>query len=141
MSRLKGACIFGQSGGPTSVINASAAGVIEEALKSEDITAVYGAAHGIKGILDDRLYDMSKEDPYQLTLLKTTPSSALGSVRYKLKNPKEDETDYKRILEIFKKYNIRYFFYNGGNDSMDQGRKHSVPLRDKYNVAREVGAD
>ena len=95
MSRLEGACIFGQSGGPTSVINSSAAGVIQEALKQDCITAVYGAAHGIKGILEENFYDMSKEDPYELDLLKTTPSSALGSVRYKLKDAEEDETDYK----------------------------------------------
>lgn len=125
MSELKGACIFGQSGGPTSVINASAAGVIQEALKQSCITGVYGAAHGIRGILDDKLYDMSKEDAKELDLLKTTPSSALGSVRYKLKDADADETDYKRILEIFKKYNVRYFFYNGGNDSMDTCNKIS----------------
>jgi len=119
MSKLQGACMFGQSGGPTAVINASAAGVIQEALKHNCITDVYGAAHGIKGILDEKFYDMKKEDPYELELLKTTPSSALGSVRYKLKKAEEDETDYKKILEVFKKYNIRYFFYNGGNDSMD----------------------
>ena len=125
MSQLKGACIFGQSGGPTSVINASAAGVIQEALKQDCITGVYGAAHGIKGVLDEKLYDMSKEDQAELNLLKTTPSSALGSVRYKLKKAEEDETDYKRLLEVFKKYNIRYFFYNGGNDSMDTCNKVS----------------
>ena len=125
MSELKGAAIFGQSGGPTSVINASAAGVFQEALKQGAITAVYGAAHGIKGILDEKFYDMSKEDPYELELLKTTPSSALGSVRYKLKSADEDDTDYKRLLEVFRKFNIRYFFYNGGNDSMDTCNKIS----------------
>src|SRR6516165_5655333 len=114
MSELKGACIFGQSGGPTSVINASATGVFQEALKQDCITAVYGAAHGIKGILDEKFYDMSKEDPRELEIMKTTPSSALGSVRYKLKKAEDDETDYKRLLEVFKKYDIRYFFYNGG---------------------------
>ena len=116
MSKLTGACIFGQSGGPTSVINASASGVIQEALKQDCITEVYGAAHGIRGILEENFYDMSKEDKYELDLLKTTPSSALGSVRYKLADADEDDTDYKRLLEVFKKYNIRYFFYNGGND-------------------------
>ena len=119
MSELKGAAIFGQSGGPTSVINASAAGVFITALQQPCITKVYGAAHGIKGILDEVFYDMAKEDPYELELLKTTPSSALGSVRYKLKDADVDDTDYKRLLEVFKKYDIRYFFYNGGNDSMD----------------------
>jgi len=125
MVKFEGACIFGQSGGPTSAINASAAGVIQEALKQESITAVYGAAHGIKGILNEQFYDMSKENNEELNLLKTTPSSALGSVRYKLKDSSVDDTDYKKLLEVFKKYNIRYFFYNGGNDSMDTCNKIS----------------
>lgn len=125
MKNLKGAAILGQSGGPTSVINASAAGVFIEALKQENITAVYGAAHGIKGILDENFYDISKEDLYELELLKNTPSSSIGSVRYKLKPLKKDPSDYERLLEVFKKYNIRYFFYNGGNDSMDTCNKIS----------------
>jgi 6-phosphofructokinase len=125
MSELRGACIIGQSGGPTTVINASAYGAIRTALDSGVITRVLGAAHGIKGVLDDVLYDMSKEDPVELERMKYTPSSALGSCRYKLADPDEDDTDYKRILEIFKKYNVRYFFYNGGNDSMDTCNKIS----------------
>src|SRR5690554_1117565 len=128
MKNLKGACMFGQSGGPTAVINASAAGVFTEALKQKNITAVYGAAHGIKGVIDEMFYDISKEDEKELMLLKNTPSSALGSVRYKLKDVKEDDTDYKRLLQVFKKYNIRYFFYNGGNDSMDTCNKVSKYL-------------
>ena len=122
---LSGACIFGQSGGPTSVINASAYGVFSAALENPNITTVYGAAHGIKGVLDDQLYVIDQEDPAELALLPYTPSSAMGSVRYKLKDPEVDDTDYKRILEIFKKYNVRYFFYNGGNDSMDTCSKVS----------------
>jgi len=125
MAQLRGACIFGQSGGPTSVINASAAGVFQEALKQDCITAVYGAAHGIKGILEENFYDISKEDDFELNLLKTTPSSALGSVRYKLKKVEDSEVDYIRMLEVFKKYDIRFFFYNGGNDSMDTCNKIS----------------
>ena len=125
MSQLKGACIIGQSGGPTSVINASAYGAIKTALESDCITKVLGARHGIKGVLDDDLIDMGKEDPKELEMMKFTPSSALGSCRYKLKDPDEDDTDYKRILEIFKKYDVRYFFYNGGNDSMDTCNKIS----------------
>ncbi len=125
MKGLKGALVFAQSGGPTSVINASAAGVFIEGLKSKQITAVYGAAHGIRGILEEEFYDMSKEDVKELMLLKNTPSSALGSVRYKLKDANVDDTDYKRLLEVFKKYNVRYFFYNGGNDSMDTCNKIS----------------
>jgi len=116
---LKGSCIIGQSGGPTAVINASAYGVIRTALDSDCITRVYGAAHGIRGVLDDKLYIMDEEDPRELELLKNTPSSEFGSVRYKIADPAKDDRDYKRILETFKKYNVRYFFYNGGNDSMD----------------------
>ncbi len=125
MEKLTGACIIGQSGGPTAVINASAQGVIQTALKADCITRVLGAAHGIKGVLEDKLYDMSQEDPAELDILKYTPSSALGSCRYKLADPDKDDTDYKRILEIFQKYNVRYFFYNGGNDSMDTCNKIS----------------
>lgn len=128
MKNLKGACIFGQSGGPTSVINASAAGVFLEALEHEEITGIYGAEHGIRGILEEKFFDMRKEDVQELLYLKNTPSSALGSVRYKLKDVNVDDTDYKRILEVFKKYNIRYFFYNGGNDSMDTCNKISKYL-------------
>ena len=125
MKELKGACIIGQSGGPTSVINASAYGVIDTALKSGVITQVLGAEHGIKGVLSDRLFDMGLEDPEELRLLKYTPSSALGSCRYKIADPEVDDTDYRRILEVFKKHNVRYFFYNGGNDSMDTCNKIS----------------
>ena len=139
MSELKGAVIFGQSGGPTSVINSSAAGVFVEALKHDCITAVYGAAHGIKGILNEDFYDMSKEDPEELMLLKTTPSSALGSVRYKLADSDVDETDYVRLLEVFKKYNIRYFFYNGGNDSMDTCNKVSKYMKKVGYDCRVIG--
>lgn len=139
MSELRGACIFGQSGGPTCVINASAAGVFQEALKQDCITAVYGAAHGIRGILDEVLYDMSKEDTSELELLKTTPSSALGSVRYKLKDVSEDETDYKRLLEVFKKFDVRYFFYNGGNDSMDTCNKISKYMQKVGYECRVMG--
>ncbi len=120
---LVGAAIIGQSGGPSAVINASAYGVIKTALESESITTVYGAFHGIVGVLNDRLMIMDKEDPKELEKMLYTPSSALGSCRYKIADPDADDTDYKRILEIFKKYNVRYFFYNGGNDSMDTCNK------------------
>ena len=128
MKNLVGACMFGQSGGPTSVINSSAAGVFIEALAQKNITKVYGAANGIQGILTENFYDIGQEDEKELYLMKNTPSSALGSVRYKLKSADVDDTDYKRILEVFKKYNIRYFFYNGGNDSMDTCNKISKYL-------------
>jgi 6-phosphofructokinase 1 len=125
MKNLVGAALLGQSGGPTSVINSSAAGVFTEALKQENITAVYGAVHGIKGVLNEDFYDIGQEDLEELMRLKHTPSSAIGSVRYKLKDPKKDPSEYERLLEVFKKYNIRYFFYNGGNDSMDTCNKIS----------------
>ena len=135
MSILKGAAVIGQSGGPSAVINASAYGAIKAALDSDVITNVYGMCNGIQGILNDNLIDMGKEDPAELELMKFTPSSALGSCRYKLKDPDVDETDYIRILEIFKKYDIHYFFYNGGNDSMDTCNKISkFMLRNGYEV-------
>lgn len=122
---LVGSVIIGQSGGPSAVINASAYGVIKTALENENITKVYGAFHGIKGVLNDQLMIMDEEDPKELENLLYTPSSALGSCRYKIADPDVDDTDYKRILEIFQKYNVRYFFYNGGNDSMDTCNKIS----------------
>ena len=139
MSELKGACIFGQSGGPTAVINASAAGVFQEALTQPAITAVYGAAHGIRGMLDEVFYDMSREEPEELQLLCTTPSSALGSVRYKLADADKDDKDYRRLLEVFRKYNIRYFFYNGGNDSMDTCNKISKFMQRSGYECRVIG--
>lgn len=139
MNELKGACIVGQSGGPTSVINASVYGVINAALNSPCITAVYGAEHGIKGVLNDRLFDMGKEDPEELQLLKYTPSSALGSCRYKMVDPDVDDTDYKRILEVFKKHDVRYFFYNGGNDSMDTCNKISKYMQKVGYECRVMG--
>ena len=140
MSKLIGNAIFGQSGGPTSVINASAAGVFTEALKQTGvIEKVYGAANGIVGILNEKFYDIGQEDPAELELLKTTPSSALGSCRYKLAKPEVDDTDYKRILEVFKKYNIRYFFYNGGNDSMDTCNKISKFIAKSGYECRVIG--
>jgi len=139
MSELRGACIIGQSGGPTAVINASAQGAIQAALKADCITRVLGAFHGIKGVLDDKLYDMGQEDPKELDLLQYTPSSALGSCRYKLADPDKDDTDYKRILEIFQKYEVRYFFYNGGNDSMDTCNKISKYMQKVGYECRVMG--
>lgn len=100
MNPLKGACIIGQSGGPTAVINASALGAIQSALQSEQVTRVLGAANGIEGVLKERLFDMAREDPGELELLKYTPASALGSCRYKMAAPSVDDTDYRRLLEI-----------------------------------------
>ena len=126
---LKGSLIIGQSGGPSSVINSSAYGVIRTALDADCITKVYGAYHGIKGVLDDQLLCMDEEDRAELDRLPYTPSSALGSCRYKIADPDVDDTDYKRILEIFRKYDVRYFCYNGGNDSMDTCNKISKYMK------------
>ncbi|MCL2083422.1 MAG: 6-phosphofructokinase [Oscillospiraceae bacterium] len=139
MKELKGACIIAQSGGPTSAINASALGAIESALDNPCITAVYGASNGIRGVLDNRLFQMDKEDREELAHLKYTPSSVLGSCRYKLQDPDTDEADYKRILEIFKRYDVRYFFYNGGNDSMDTCNKISKFMLKNHYECRVMG--
>lgn len=129
MEKLFGACVVAQSGGPSAVINSSVYGAIKTALENDCITEVYGAVHGIQGILDEELCDMGKEDPDELRLLKNTPASALGSCRVKLPDYTTDDKDYRRILEVFKKYNIRYFFYNGGNDSMDTCSKVSSYMK------------
>lgn len=122
--KLKGNLMYGQSGGPTSVINASAYGVITKALENDNIIEeVYVMRHGIQGALNEDFYCITAQDPEQIELLKHTPGSAFGSVRYKMPNFREDETDYIRLLFLFKKYNIRYFLFNGGNDSMDTCNK------------------
>ena len=113
--------------------------MIRTALDSEYITKVYGANHGIKGVLNDRLMIMDEETPAELARMLITPSSALGSCRYKIADPDVDDTDYKRILEIFKKYNVRYFFYNGGNDSMDTCNKISKYMNKVGYECRVIG--
>ncbi len=135
----KGACLIAQSGGPTSVINASALGCIEAAMKSKNVTKVYGAAHGIKGVLNDRIYDLTLEDPEELSHMRHTPASVLGTCRYKLKDFMVDDTDYRRIHDIFIKYDIRYFFYNGGNDSMDTCSKISAYLSKNNYECKVIG--
>lgn len=116
---LKGNCIVGQSGGPTAVINSTLAGVIKQAIRSPEIERVYGARHGIEGVIGDKLIDLTDtfDNPSQLDLLRKTPASYLGSCRYSLS--KKDDSVYDKIFDVFKKYNIAYFFYIGGNDSMD----------------------
>lgn len=123
MNSLTGNCIVAQSGGPTAVINSSVCGVVQEALKHRSITGVYAARNGIMGILNADIFDLKQEDPLQIERLKTTPSSALGSCRYKLKSPEADDGDFRKIFDNFDRYNIRYFFYIGGNDSQDTADK------------------
>jgi 6-phosphofructokinase len=111
---IKGNALIGQSGGPTSVINSSLAGVIEAAKTTSFIKDIYGMQYGIEGFMQEWIYDLGKQSPHILSGLKQTPSSALGSTRYKVK-----EEDLSKILVLLKKYNIRYFFLIGGNDTMD----------------------
>ena len=112
--------IVGQSGGPTSVINASLAGVFESC-KSRGAEIVYGMCNGVAGLLEERVVDLSTvlTDDLDIELLKRTPSSFLGSCRYKLPDWHDDEAVYKKLFAILEKLNIGYFFYIGGNDSMD----------------------
>lgn len=114
MNNLKGNAIIGQSGGPTSVINSSLAGVISQALKSENIENIYGMNFGIEGFMQERIFDLGNQSQTILEGLRNTPSSALGSSRHKVK-----DADFPKIMEVLKKYNIRYFFLIGGNDTMD----------------------
>ena len=114
---MKKGLLYAQSGGPTSVINSSACGVIRQA--QEEGLEVYVALNGIDGIFNETIVDISKEDDAQIAKLCGTPASAFGSCRTKLPDYKTDDSKYFKILELFKKLNIRYFVYNGGNDSMN----------------------
>lgn len=121
---MKYNAIYGQSGGPTSVINASLYGVIKEVQKQSDsIETLFVMKNGIKGLIDDNIKDIKEIPNEQIELLPYTPSAILGSIRYKLKNYLEDNKDYIKILNTLKKHNIKYIFLNGGNDSMDTSLK------------------
>ena len=111
---LQGNAIIGQSGGPTAVINASLCGIVQECLAQKAIRKTLGMRFGIEGFMQGEVIDLGCEDPAVIEGLRATPSSALGSCRYKLK-----EADFPRILELFKKFDIRYYFLIGGNDTMD----------------------
>ena len=115
---LKGNMLIAHGGGPTPVINSSLLGAVREAKLHEEIETIYGARFGAEGILAGDLMDLGQFSQEQLDLLARTPASALGSCRRKL-----TDADYPAVLECFKKFNIRYFFYNGGNDSMDTCHK------------------
>ena len=138
-------CIVAQSGGPTVAINASLSGVIRGALESDKIDKIYGGKNGIQGILEEKLVilndifgdDNNGED--MLKLLESTPSMYLGSCRYKMKDYTDDSADYDRLCQIFEKYDIGYFFYIGGNDSMDTVAKLSVYTREKGLDVKVVG--
>lgn len=111
---LKGNALVAQSGGPTAVINSSLYGMIDEARKYTYIDNVYGAVHGIEGVLKKHIINLNQEEDQVIEGLKRTPGAALGGCRYKIQNK-----DLENIFRIFDSYNIKYFFYNGGNDSMD----------------------
>jgi len=115
---MKGNAIIGQFGGPTSVINSSLCGLIQEGLKSKKVEKVLGMRFGIQGFMQDEIFDLGKEDFQVIGGLRQTPSSALGSCRYTLK-----DKDFPLIIKQLKKYNIRYFFLIGGNGSMDTIRR------------------
>jgi 6-phosphofructokinase len=114
----KGNVVVGQSGGPTAVINNSMVGVVHEAMQQSQMGEILGMLHGIAGILNEEFIDLRRESSQTLEVLRNTPASALGTVRYRVK-----DTDYERILEIFRAYDVRYFFYIGGNDSADTTHK------------------
>lgn len=118
---LVGNAIVGQSGGPTSAINATLAGIIRGASQCDKIKKLYGMKNGIEGFLNEKIVDLSYlfDDEDKLSLLETTPASALGSCRKKLPNLDTPSDVFEKIFQIFKKYNVKYFFYIGGNDSMD----------------------
>lgn len=117
--------IIGQSGGPTAVINSSLAGAIDYAFSNSNIGTVYGMINGIEGLLEENLInlnDVFEDKPYELNRLKLTPAMFLGSCRYKLSG---EDDEFKKVIDILKKYNIGYFVYIGGNDSMDTVQKLS----------------
>ena len=142
MAELVGNLLVAQSGGPTSVINASVAGVIREAGKNGAIEEIYGGLNGIFGILNEDLIDLNEEKNSAIEGLKYTPGAALGTCRYKIdfKN-KADEAarDMDRLFEVFQAHNIRYFFYAGGNDSQDTSNQiHQEAVKRNYEM-RVIG--
>jgi len=117
---------YAQSGGVTAVINATACGVIETARKNRDrIANVYAGRNGIIGALTEDMIDTNRESASTIAALRQTPGGAFGSARYKLKGLEENRAEYQRLIEVFKAHDIGYFFYNGGNDSMDTAHKVS----------------
>ncbi|MEY2427515.1 MAG: ATP-dependent phosphofructokinase / diphosphate-dependent phosphofructokinase [Verrucomicrobiota bacterium] len=142
MAELVGNLLVAQSGGPTSVINSSLAGVIQEAGRQECIEEIYGGVNGILGILDEQFIDINEEKARTIQGLKYTPAAALGTCRYKLdfkKKPEQAAKDMERLFEVFQAHNIRYFFYIGGNDSQDTSNKiHEEALKRGYEL-RVIG--
>lgn len=142
MAELVGNLLVAQSGGPTSVINSSLAGVIQEAGRHEFIEEIYGGANGILGILNEDLIDLNDEKTKSIAGLRYTPAAGLGTCRYKIdfkKNPEKAAKDMDRLFEVFQAHNIRYFFYIGGNDSQDTSHKiHEESVKRGYEM-RVIG--
>src|SRR5256712_5700002 len=127
MAELVGNLLIAQSGGPTAVINASLAGVIQEAGKHESIEEIYGSVNGILGLLNEDIIDINEEKARTIEGLKYTPAAALGTCRYKIdfkQRPEQAAKDMDRLFEVFQAHNIRHFFYIGGNESQDTAPKN-----------------
>src|SRR5207248_8018600 len=126
MAELAGNLLVAQSGGPTAVINASLAGVIQEAGRHECVEEIYGVLNGILGVLNEDLIDINDQKARAIDGLKYTPGAALGTCRYKIdfkRKPELAARDMDRLFEIFQAHNIRYFLFIGGNDSQDTSHK------------------
>ncbi len=128
--KLKGNCLIAQSGGPTSVINASLYGVAKELLEVDSSINIYAGIFGVQGILEKKVVNLSKLNKETFEKIRLLPSAAFGSCRYKLSDDLNNE--YQELFDIFKEYDIRYFFYIGGNDSMDSAYKISQ-------IAKSIG--
>ncbi len=125
--------VVAQSGGPTTVINSSLQGIIETARQTDRIGTVYGARHGIEGVLKEELLDLSAQSREEVSLLRFTPAAgSIGTCRYKLK--KGQDEDFQRVLDVFRAHQVGYFLYIGGNDSMDTANKIA-------DLARQRGLD
>ena len=144
MTKLIGNAVVGQSGGPTAAINATLAGVIrgvKEDVACGAIKTLYGMKNGVQGLLEERLVDLTAffDCEEKIDMLEHTPAAALGSCRKKLPKLGEDDAVFEKLLAIFKKYDIRYFFYIGGNDSMDTVAKLSAYTKDHDYEMRIMG--
>jgi 6-phosphofructokinase 1 len=126
----KNNCLIGQSGGPTAVINASLKGIID-AVKASDIDKIYGMRYGIEGALAGNLIDLSQKSSKELNLINNTPSSILGTCRYKIEHYNDNEEDYHKLFNLIEELDIKYLFYIGGNDSMDTVYKLNSYAREK----------
>ena len=124
-------CVIAQSGGPTSVINSSVMGLLSKNNETRYFDTVYAGINGIEGILKEDFYDLNQLSEEEIQRIKHTPSAALGSCRYKLKNYEDSKEEYKKLFEIFEKHEIKAFFYAGGNDSQDTVRKLAAYAKDK----------